>query len=284
MKTEQNDFSSDVMKELHALKVSKGFWSSLDRLVYKDEEEFLENPGLPMEERVSLVHRLNTVNRRSGYHGIFLRELENLFEAFPARLKPLNRPVRILDIGVGGGGLLERIHQWSVKRKIPVELYGVDVDAAFLDKTRELMASRGIHVKLLHANGKNLDLLEDHGVDFSVSSYVVHHVRSLGKLRTFFSEIYRVSRLGWLVVDMERRFWGPPFVWATGYLFGASQPLVWDGVKSMRRAYTAEEINKVLEFLMIEGKQQGMKARSHSMFPYWILRGGKSEFSDTRIP
>lgn len=271
--------SRDVLNELGSLSANGNLWRALDRMVYKDEAEYLESPELSMEKRVSLVHRLNTVNRRSGYHSIFLNELDQLLAGFPARMRPLNRPLRILDIGVGGGGLLERIFQWSLKREIPVELIGVDIDPAFLEKTRELLESRRVKARLLLANGENLSVLEDRSVDFAVSSYVVHHVRSLEKLKTFFAEIYRVTQLGWLVVDMERRFWGPPFVWATGYLFGASGPLVADGVKSMRRAYTADEINAVLQSLEKDGRQQGMKCRSHALLPYWLVRGGKTVFS-----
>lgn len=272
--------SQDVLAEIDRLEGRSisgfaRFFARLDRMVYKDEEEFLESASLSMEERVDLVHRLNDVNRKSGYHTAFLMELEKLVKkAYPAG-KP-QTPVRILDIGVGGGELLERIHQWAQKKNIQVELWGIDVDPAFLAKTGEKLSEKKIPAKLILGSGQNLKPLENESIDIAVSSYVVHHVRDLRTLASFFEEIRRVSKAGWLIVDMERRFWGPPFAWFSGYLFGATRALVWDGVKSIRRAYTAEEINRVLRNCLAPGAWKGeMQCEPHPVFPYWIVRGIK---------
>ncbi|HTL46561.1 MAG TPA: class I SAM-dependent methyltransferase [Verrucomicrobiae bacterium] len=252
---------------------SRSLWKSLDRWVYKDEEEYLENPALPMEERVALVRGLNGVNRRSGYFRIFLSELEALIMELPPEKRSPSRPLKILDIGVGGGGLLERIYAWSIKKEVPVQLFGIDVDKDFLDKTRDYLAEKQVPATLILGSGQDLKPLEDRSMDIVVSSYVVHHVRAFEKLRAFFDEILRVSRLGWMIVDMERRFWGPPFALFGGYLFGGSTPLVWDGVKSMRRAYTSEEINVLLNQVQKASAYQGMHCQPHAFFPYWFVKG-----------
>lgn len=270
----------DVLYEIDQLEGGPSSWMSrffarLDRKVYKDEEEYLENPALAMDLRVDLVRRLNGVNRRSGYHAALLWELEKLVcEAFGGS-KP-RTAIRILDIGVGGGELLERVHAWAQKKKISVELYGIDIDPAFLEKTREKLAARGIPATLIHGNGQNLRPLENESIDIVMSSYVVHHIRLLRGLTAFFEEVRRVARKGWLIVDMDRRFWGPPFAWFSGYLFGASRDLVWDGVKSMRRAYTSAEISRVLRSCLTQGAWRGeMNCEPHPVFPYWMVRGVK---------
>lgn len=272
--------NSDVLSEIDLLEgrsqsFFSRFFARLDRMVYRDEEEFLESASLSMDERVDLVRRLNDVNRKSGYHAVFLMELESLVMKAHEGRKP-KAPLRILDIGVGGGELLERIHGWSVKKGIPVELYGIDVDPAFLEKTSEKLAGKKIAARLIHGNGQNLKPLENESMDIIVSSYVVHHVRDLRSLTSFFEEVRRVAKSGWLIVDMERRFWGPPFAWFSGYLFGATRALVWDGVKSMRRAYTSEEINRVLRNCLAPGTWKGeMTCEPHPVFPYWKVKGTK---------
>ncbi len=280
--------SSDVLQAIDSIAPQKNlsfiqrFFSRLDRSVYKDEEEFLENPALPMEKRVDLVARLNGLNRRSGYHTAFLMELTKLVKSIPAHLKA-DRPLRILDIGVGGGGLLERIHSWSLKQGIPVELYGIDVDKDFLEKTAAHLKEKNVPAKLILGSGSDLSPLEDESIDIVVSSYVVHHVRTLKSLTGFFEEILRVSRCGWLIVDMERRFWGPPFAWFSGYLFGGSTTLVWDGVKSMRRAYTSQEINGVLRNAVRGFGAGDMVCLPHALFPYWIVKGVKTPLPHPQI-
>lgn len=273
--------SSDVLQAIDALAPQKKrsflkrFFTRLDRSVYKDEEEFLENPALPMEKRVDLVARLNGLNRRSGYHSAFLMELTKLVESIPAHMRT-DKPLRILDIGVGGGGLLERIYGWSLKKGIPVELYGIDVDKDFLDKTRAHLKKNNVPAQLILGSGSDLHPLENESIDIVVSSYVVHHVRTLKSLTGFFEEILRVARCGWLIVDMERRFWGPPFALFSGYLFGGSPALVWDGVKSIRRAYTSDEINAVLRNAVRSFGAGDMVCRPHPLFPYWLIRGVKT--------
>ncbi len=76
----------------------------LDLMVYKDEAEYLETPGLSLKTQFSVVDTLSKINNRSGYTAIFLRKLHSLIEQihpYPGKPK-----LKILDIGAGGGGLL----------------------------------------------------------------------------------------------------------------------------------------------------------------------------------
>ena len=183
--------------------------AALDRWVYKDEEEDLERPDLPRDIRTSLIERLGRVNDRSGYHRLFLKELEGL--VFGLRAQDLAGPLKILDLGAGSGGLLRAIHRWALRKNIPVELAGVDVSTDFLKEAGEQLAAEGIGARLFQGDVCFLDEIRDESFDLVVSSYTVHHLRSTGKVASFFSEACRVARLGWLIADLDRRVYAPIF-------------------------------------------------------------------------
>jgi ubiquinone/menaquinone biosynthesis C-methylase UbiE len=246
----------------------------LDRLICKDEKEFLEDPAVPLETRVSLIGQLNRLNNRSGYHYLFLKTLEKLLA--PISIAFPSRPVKILDVGVGGGGLLEAIHHWAKRKKTRVELAGVDLSDHFIQMTHSQLAAQGISVSLMQGDACALDNLENDSFDIVISSYMVHHIRAAGKVALFLSEVYRIARYGWLIVDLDRRVYGPLFVTLAGFLFGAPKPLVADGVKSARRAYKASELKLILNEIEKIGGISNMTCLPYPVIPYWIIGGRKN--------
>ena len=248
---------------------------ALDRLVYKDEEEALENPQIPLETRFSFVQDLNHLNRRSGYTRIFLWELERLVTSFLSKNQPPIEPLKILDVGAGGGGLLQALWHWAKRKKIPVKLTGIDLSEYFVKRTQLELASKGVEASLVHADACFLDCFEENSFDFVVSSYVVHHLRHVEKVALFFSEIHRVAREGWLVVDLDRRFYAPVFVKLAGHLFRAPSTLISDGVKSARRAYRVSEMNSILDQIRKTKNRSGMNCTPFPIFPYWMIKGRK---------
>ena len=249
---------------------------ALDRLVYKDEEEFLENSRIPLETRFSLVEGLNRLNRVSGYNHLFLRELEQLAAPFLSEKRTSSEPLKILDVGAGGGGLLKAIWRWATSKKIPVKLTGIDLSEYFVQRTQSELTAQGIDVSLHQADACFLDSFEENSFDFVVSSYMVHHLRDAEKVALFLSEVHRVARQGWLVVDLERRFSAPIFVKLAGLIFQAPSILISDGVKSARRAYRAPEINWILEEARKTKNLSRMTCTRFPFFPYWLIKGKKN--------
>ncbi|MDD5671886.1 MAG: hypothetical protein PHN49_09620, partial [Candidatus Omnitrophica bacterium] len=116
----------------------------------------------------------------------------------------------------------------------------------------------------------------DESFDIVISSYMVHHIRTPGKVAVFLSEVYRIAREGWLIADFDRRIYAPLLVGVAGFLLSGSRTLVSDGVKSVRRAYRAAEVNFILEEVRKAKKMSGMDCVSYPLFPYWMIRGRKS--------
>jgi ubiquinone/menaquinone biosynthesis C-methylase UbiE len=246
-----------------------GKW--IDRLLYKDESEALESPTVPMAKRIGLVDALSRVNHVSGYNAHFIQQLHSLVEAIPER-KPTDS-VKILDIGCGGGGLLYAIDRWAKKKNINAELFGLDLNEDFVRATQAKLRAQKVSVSIFKGDATRLQFEKD-SFDIVISSYILHHVRGDEKVASMLSEIRRVAKHGWLVMDLNRKFRGIAFMWL-GLFIGEPLLLIFDGIKSLRRAYTSEEINQIVKEFSGTKDLRGMICEPYKLFPHWRIKGIK---------
>jgi len=104
---------------------------------------------------------------------------------------------------------------------------------------------------------------------------MLHHIRNVDRVASFFREVHRIARIGWLIVDLDRRFWAPVFSILTSALFITPMPLIRDGIKSFRRAYKTSEVNFILDEIRKSEKLQNMMCQPHPVFPFWFVKGTK---------
>ncbi|GKS03206.1 methyltransferase domain-containing protein [Sphingomonas aquatilis] len=107
--------------------------------------------------------------------------------------------LRILDVGFGDGDMLRRIARWAAKRRLPVELVGVDLnprsEAAARAHTPPERPIRWI-------TGDYADLAGG-GWDVILSSLVAHHMTH-DQLIAFLRFMEAEATRGWLVNDLHR--------------------------------------------------------------------------------
>lgn len=70
---------------------------------------------------------LETINTWLGGYAPVLDALERLRPQFPA-----GRPLRLADLGSGGGDTLRHIARWARRHQVPVELVGIDANPFML--------------------------------------------------------------------------------------------------------------------------------------------------------
>ncbi len=244
------------------------FQRSLSSSVYSDEQEYLDDPKVPLKTRLTLVGGLSRLNDRSGYTKIFLKELRELI---PQR----KEPVKIVDIGAGGGSLLAAIYQYAQKEGFAVDLYGVDLSSDFAQKTQFRLTAKKVPVKMMQGDATNLLKIADESFDIAVSSYMTHHIRSAYQVGLFLHEIYRITKKGWLIADFDRRVYGPLFVGLSASLMMTPRLLISDGIKSLKRAYTTDEMNFIMKEIAATKELRGMSCQGIPFFPYWKIKGRK---------
>ena len=211
--------------------------SSYGEMQRSFEEEILDGSGLPPEVLERAHRRLSQTHGLLGNHAAILRALKR-DDGQAAR--------RVLDIGCGHGGLLEK-----VRRQMGVKVLGVDLRPP-------------------EGGGREFPILKLDAVwealpqaDVAVSVCLVHHLRD----EEFVKMIRNVGRAcrRFVILDLVRH--RVPLA-----LFTALAPLclprvnVLDGRQSIRRAYTPEEF-RVLLAQAVAGTGGSFR---HTVAPFWI--------------
>ncbi len=120
-----------------------------------------------------------------------------------------DRPLRILDIGSGGGDTLIRIARWAAIRRLPVALTGVDLNpqSAILARETELRLTsrnprlRGAPITWLTADALSLTLPDP--PDLILSSLFMHHLEDAEIVRILRWQ-HQAATLGWFINDLAR--------------------------------------------------------------------------------
>lgn len=173
----------------------------------------------------ALVNRLV-----SGWDGIFRRYLG----------PRLSTGSNVLDVGCGGGDLARSLARWGERRGTPLRITAIDPDprALAFAKTRPVAGVEylGVDAEKLAADG--------HRFDCVISNHVLHHLPAdrlpgflevSAELATGLALHNDLRRHGaaWLAFSLTRPFFLRSFI-------------VEDGLRSIRRAFTADELRELL--------------------------------------
>ncbi len=198
------------------------------RVEPEDLTEWMDEPCSYEDFRACLLD-LEEVNRLTLAYRPTLRWLDGLVA------RGLNPPLRVVDVGCGGGDMLRRIERWAGQRGIAVHLVGIDLNPHAARLAREL-APVGSSIEWVTG-----DAFGHAGpVDVVLSSLFTHHL-SRSEIVAFLAWMERVAERGWFVNDLCRE--RVPYT-----LFGwLARTVRWhrfvqhDGPVSFRRALREED-------------------------------------------
>ncbi len=165
--------------------------------------------------------------------------------------------LRILDVGFGDGDVLRRIARWAARRKLTVDLVGVDLNPRSETAARaHTPPGSGID----WITGDYADLAGG-GWDVVLSSLVAHHMSRV-QLVSFLRFMEAEAARGWLVNDLHRHrlaHAGFPLL-AT---LARWHPMVrHDGTLSIARSYRPDEWPPIFDAAGVTG------ARIYRAFPF----------------
>ncbi|MFF2479418.1 methyltransferase domain-containing protein [Paenibacillus sp. NPDC058071] len=206
----------------------------------------------PSELETSLEEVWN-VNRFLGGNPSLFAHLDRLLQ----QAGQDKRPVSLLDVGTGLADIPLAYLRRCRKRGVELSIVGIDssVDIVMLAEKRTA-AERDI--RIVRADGRALPF-GDKSFDIAFSNLALHHMDDDEAMKLL-SELSRVSRVGWVVTDLERH----PVAYAAARLLAA---FVWrspitkhDGPLSVRRSFTAVEARRLVE-------RSGVNGRVYRHFP-----------------
>lgn len=177
-------------------------------------------------------HRLNRL--LTGWKSLFKQRILPLSETA--------RPLKILDIGCGGGDLCRNLSEWAGRSSIPVDITGIDPDPRAIRYSRSQPLPD--NVRFLHCTAADLVHIEE-TFDVVLSNHLLHHLED-SEVTTLCREAEKLTTGTVLFNDIRRS--------RTGYLlFGAISPLLFrhsfivrDGLTSIRRSFHPDEMKSVL--------------------------------------
>lgn len=159
-----------------------------------------------------------------------------------------SQPLRIVDVGCGGGDMLRRIEAWAGRNNIPVTLTGVDLNPHAIQAALEFTAPRSAIQYVLG----DACTVASTGVDVVVSSLMTHHLED-PEIVTLLSWMDRTAARGWFINDLAR---GPK----AHFLFGQlARVMRWhrfvqhDGPVSIRRGFRSDDWLRLLAAANVHG-------------------------------
>ncbi|GAB3849341.1 methyltransferase domain-containing protein [Nesterenkonia populi] len=206
-------------------------------LAERDEnlQELMDDPQCDPRRLDATFRRFGLVNRAvSGWDSIYASHVRPF-------LSSLQRPARVLDLGSGGGDVLRRLSQLAAKDRLTVEWTGADPDP----RAHRAATRRGpAHVRFLCTDAETLRRSGE-TFDLVITNHVIHHIPS-PELKSF-AHASRMLASGLVLHNDIARSRLAYRLYAIGVTpVSPGTFLKTDGLRSIRRSYTAPELSSAL--------------------------------------
>jgi SAM-dependent methyltransferase len=200
----------------------------------KEQEELLDlGEGSPADVRQSLAD-LWRINRFLGGLGSVTRHLTPYLRT--------GQPTTIADLGTGAGQIAAYIARWASRRNRPVRVIAVDFSARNLTVARRYTQADSA-VSLLEANALHLPFAPK-SIDVVMSSLFMHHFAP-DLLVDLLRESFAAARHALVMSDLTRGYLPMAGFKLAQPIFARSYITRFDGMVSIRRAYTPAEMHEM---------------------------------------
>jgi ubiquinone/menaquinone biosynthesis C-methylase UbiE len=199
------------------------------------EPEIIDDMTLDRETTASVLRELAVINRYLGGYSTTLGAVEDLAGSGAA-------PLRVLDVGAGGGDMARALVGWGRARARRVEVVSVDLSFSAVVYARERLAD------LPEASVVQADVLAlpfaDGAFDVAICALFLHHFEQPAVARIL-TALDRASRLGVVVNDLHRHPLAYAGIWLLTRLFPASAIVRNDGPLSVLRAFRRADFGEL---------------------------------------
>ena len=148
---------------------------------------------------------------------------------------------KLLDIGCGGGDLVERLARWTARDGLDVEITALEPDG----RAVEYLRTRALPTSVIVRQATISELVDEaRKYDVVISNHVVHHLDS-DELNRFLRDSTLLGMKLAVHNDIRRDDFAYLGFLPTALLFHRSFITV-DGLTSIRRSYLPEELRSVV--------------------------------------
>jgi 2-polyprenyl-3-methyl-5-hydroxy-6-metoxy-1,4-benzoquinol methylase len=155
----------------------------------------------------------------------------------------MNRPIRILDVGSGYGDGLRRVEQWARKRRINVELCGLDLNP---DATTIAAKASPVESRIEWLTSDVLSYAPQQQPHLVMSSLFAHHLSDEEIVR-FLRWMEQHSEVGWFINDLSREAVPYHFFRTASKSVGLHPFVQFDGPASILKAFVPADWQMLCE-------------------------------------
>lgn len=155
---------------------------------------------------------------------------------------PAGRPISVLDVGSGGGGMLRRVRKWARGKNLKLNLTGVDINPW---STKSAAESTPPEMRIRFETADILAQAEPLQADFVISSSFTHHLGHAELVR-FIRQMDSYAAHGWFINDLHRHILPYCFIKYATRLLPAHRMARNDGPISVARAFAADDWRHLL--------------------------------------
>lgn len=236
------------------------------------EGELMDDPGLPEPEHRRALAALRRINR-------FSRVVDTLWPGVVAAAGAAggggSRSLVVVDVATGSGDVLVGVLARAKRAGVAARGLAVDVSPVALAETSARAGQAGVRVEISERDVIAAGLGgEDACADVAMCSLFLHHLTEEQVVRVL-TEMRRIGRRV-LVSDLERCRLGLIGAWLAGRLGTRSRIVRIDAVRSVRAAFTVDELKGL-------ANRAGLaEAQVRRVWPFRMLLMWPSDQSATR--
>jgi 2-polyprenyl-3-methyl-5-hydroxy-6-metoxy-1,4-benzoquinol methylase len=208
------------------------------------EPEDIDDPSLEKEKLFGALQGLTRINFLSASAGSVWKPMARL-----ARELRQDR-LRILDVATGGGDIPLSLWRKGQAAGLQLEVLGVDISERALEFASRECAGCGSNVRF-----EQRDILRDglpEGFDVIVSSLFLHHLND-SQAGQLLKAAASATRHLVLINDLRRGRYGLTLAYFAGHILCSSPVVRVDAVRSVRAAFTIQEVRAMAEEACMKG-------------------------------
>jgi SAM-dependent methyltransferase len=204
--------------------------------------EILDDPGEDPALALRSLRDVALANRFFGGRRAVLAEVRRVLRQRPpsdAASAGVARPVTLLDIGTGLGDIPRAAQRMAARRAVPMTTIGIELVPA--------LARAASHAcsHALAADAMRLPF-PDASIDIVTCSQVLHHFDG-PEADCLLQECTRVARAAVIIGDLRRSWLAVAGLWTASFLLGFHPVSRHDGIVSILRGFTADELQALVE-------------------------------------
>ena len=207
------------------------------------KKELLDGTGIPFNDIKRNMQELDSINRKLGGHDITLDGIVALIQETPT----LNRQLKIVEIGCGGGDNLRAIKQWAQHINLPVCLLGIDINSECIEYAGS--QSRNSGIQFIHSDYAltNFEVKPD----IVFSSLFCHHFTNEELIKQL-KWMNEKTAIGFFINDLHRHPLAYYSIKALTSVFSRSYLVKNDAPLSVRRGFKKRDWQRLFELAGID--------------------------------